>query len=119
MLRSEEQRRAALASSLQEALRALQLCSLRAAQVWRFVLTVEKNYAANPYHNFAHGFSVLHMLWLWLQAEGAAVLTVREPRGTRRLCALTTPLAQCRGAETGGVLPLLLAWGPVRAGLAS
>eukprot|EP00281_Chroomonas_sp_CCMP1168_P030400 CAMPEP_0206255310 /NCGR_PEP_ID=MMETSP0047_2-20121206/24177_1 /ASSEMBLY_ACC=CAM_ASM_000192 /TAXON_ID=195065 /ORGANISM="Chroomonas mesostigmatica_cf, Strain CCMP1168" /LENGTH=493 /DNA_ID=CAMNT_0053681697 /DNA_START=70 /DNA_END=1552 /DNA_ORIENTATION=- len=30
----------------------------------RFILTVRANYHENPFHNFAHAFSVLHAAWL-------------------------------------------------------
>ena len=49
-------------------------------QLWRFVLTVKKNYRDVPYHNWTHAFAVAHSMYLVIRS-GNDKFTALEVRG--------------------------------------
>ena len=51
-------------------------------QLWRFVLTVKKNYRDVPYHNWTHAFAVAHSMYLVIRS-GNDKFTALEVGGLR------------------------------------
>ena len=49
-------------------------------ELWRFVLTVKKNYRDVPYHNWTHAFAVAHSMYLVIRSgnEKFTALEVRS-----------------------------------------
>ena len=55
-------------------------------ELWRFVLTVRKNYRKVPYHNWTHAFAVAHCMYLVIRSAEEKFSALEVGLGVQRTC---------------------------------